>query len=252
MPTAHYLASGGRLATQPLDAADMAITWTHDPERPVPTIGAAVAAFFEWIPVPEGIDPAYVSGRARMRGFLPDGPMHQRERKELLGCATPYPLLSERADVMVFQTEPLQGDVEITGPIEARLFVSSDCPDTDFTAKLIDVHPPTSDDPEGFHMNLSDAILRMRFRDGLDRERPIEPGRIYEIVITLPPTANLFKAGHRIRVDIASSNFPQFDVNPNTGEPLGRHTHKRAARNSVHVGPLNRSHITLSVMPARS
>ncbi len=251
VPTAHYLASGGRLATQPLDTSDAAITWTHDPAHPVPTIGASVAAFFEWIPVPEGIDPAYLSGRARMRGFLPDGPMHQRERKELLGCRTPYPLLSERADVMVFQTAALTSDVEIIGPIEARLFVSSTASDTDFTAKLIDVHPPTADDPEGFHMNLSDAILRMRFRDGLEREVPAEPGKIYEITIELPPTANLFKAGHRIRIDVASSNFPQFDVNPNTGEPLGRHTHKLAARNSVHVGPSHPSRITLSMMPVK-
>jgi len=214
----------------------------------VPTIGAAVAAFFEWIPIPDGTDPAYISGRARMRAILPDGPMHQRERPELLGCRPPYPLLAQRADVQVFQTAPLAEPVEIAGPVSLRLFVSSSAPDTDFVARLIDVHPPTLDDPEGFHMNLCEAILRMRFRDGLEPgdAEPIEPGKIYEIEITLPPTANLFAKGHRIRVDVASSSWPHFDVNPNTGEPLGRHTHREPALNSVHVGPSHPSQLILS------
>ena len=250
-PTAHYLATGGRLAAQPLDAADAAIAWTHDPESPVPAIGAAVAAFFEWIKVPPGVDPAYLAGRARMRTMLPDGPMHQRERAELLGCQAPYPLLAERDDVRVFQTEPLVDDVEIVGPVVARLFVSTDARDADFTAKLVDVHPPTPDDPDGFHMNLCDAILRLRFRDGIEREASVEPGRIYEIAIELPPTANRFRAGHRIRLDIASSSFPQYDVNPGTGEPLGRHTRRIAARNAVHVGPSHPSRIVLPVVPSR-
>ena len=250
-PTAHYLATGGRLATRPLDAADAAIAWMHDPERPVPAIGAAVAAFFEWIKVPPGVDPAYLAGRARMRTMLPDGPMHQRERAELLGCRAPYPLLCERDDVAVFETERLAADVEIVGPVEARLFVSTDARDADFTAKLVDVHPATPDDPDEFHMNLCDAILRLRFRDGIEREAPVEPGRVYEIAIELPPTANRFKAGHRIRLDIASSSFPQYDVNPGTGEPLGRHTRRVAVRNAVHVGPSHPSRVVLPVVPSR-
>jgi putative CocE/NonD family hydrolase len=99
-------------------------------------------------------------------------------------------------------------------------------------------------------MNLTDSILRMRFRDGLEREKPVTPGKVYEIVIPVPPTANVFKAGHRIRLDIASSNFPHFDVNPNTGEPLGRHTRKVKALNAVHLSARRPSHVLISIMKA--
>ncbi|MBL8698582.1 MAG: CocE/NonD family hydrolase [Alphaproteobacteria bacterium] len=249
-PTDFHLTGNGALVTRATDVRDATVSWTHDPANPVPTIGAAVAAFFEWAPIPEGCDPAYISGRARMRAILPDGPMHQRERPELLGCKAPYPLLAQRPDVQVFQTAPLAEPIEIAGPASLRLFVSSSAPDTDFVAKLIDVHPPTMDDPEGFQMNLGEAILRMRFRDGLGSAdaRPMEPGAIYEIEILLPPTANLFAKGHRIRVDVASSSWPHFDVNPSTGEPLGRHTQRVPARNTVHVGANHRSRLTLSVI----
>jgi len=248
--TEFLLAPGGHLLGADSDIPEATIAWTHDPDHPVPTIGAAVAAFFEWMPIPEGADPAYLNGRARMRPILPDGPMHQHERPALLGCAPPFALLAQRADVQVFQTAPLAAAVEIVGPIRVRLFVSSSARDTDITAKLIDVHPPGPDDPEGFHLNLSDAILRMRFRHGPERPDLIEPGRIYEIEIDLPPTANRFERGHRIRLDIASSNFPQFDVNPGTGEPLGRHTHKVTARNTIHVGPAHPSRLIVMIRAA--
>jgi predicted acyl esterase len=248
--TDFLLAPGGRLLRDRAGIADAAIGWTHDPARPVPTIGAAVAAFLEWMKLPDGADPAYLHGRARMRPILPDGPMHQRERPELLGCAAPFAPLSQRADVQVFQTEPLAEALEIAGPVRARLFVSTSALDTDFVAKLVDVHPPTAQDPEGFHMNLTDAILRLRFRAGPERAEPVEPGRIYEIEIELPPTANRFGRGHRIRLDIQSSNFPQFDVNPGTGEPLGRHTHRVTARNAVHVGPTHPSRLILPLRTA--
>ena len=131
-----------------------------------------------------------------------------------------------------------------------RLFVSSSAPDTDVTAKLLDVHPPSLDWPEGFHMLLCDSILRLRFREGFDREVLMEPDECYAITIELPPVSNLFKAGHRIRLDIASSNFPRFDVNPNTGEPLGRHTGEVPARNRIHLSPERASHVVLPVVPA--
>ena len=115
-------------------------------------------------------------------------------------------------------------------------WVSSSAVDTDITVKLLDVHPPGEDYPEGFHMNLVDTIRRGRFRDGLDEERMMEPGTVYEFDIALPPVANCFKAGHRLRIDIASSNFPRFDVNPGSGEPLGRHTHMLKALNTLHLG----------------
>jgi uncharacterized protein len=147
----------------------------------------------------------------------------------------------------VFQSEPLVAPLDVTGRIEARLWVSTEAPDTDFTARLIDVYPPSEEAPDGFAMNISDTILRMRFRDGLDAERLVEPGRVYAISLHLPPTSNLFAAGHRLRLDIASSNFPQFDVNPNTGEPLGRHTRTQRALNTIHFGVDTPSHILLPV-----
>jgi putative CocE/NonD family hydrolase len=176
--------------------------------------------------------------------------MHQKERPELIGCMPPYGLLSARADVLVFQTPLLERDVEVTGPIEVRLWVSSSSRDTDFTAKLLDIYPPSGQWPEGFHLPLCDSILRARFREGFDHEAFMEPGKAYEITIVLPPVSNLFKRGHRIRVDIASSNFPRFDVNPNTGEPLGRHTHTVKALNTVYLDAARPSRTVLPVVPA--
>ena len=247
-----YLRAGGGLTEEsPAETeAGAAEGWTHDPANPVPTIGAAVTGFFEWVKVPEGMDRAYVTQRARMHTIVPDGPMHQRERPGLLGCRAPYPLLCERADVVAFQSAPLESDVEVTGSSEVLLFVSSSAPDTDITAKLLDVHPPSADWPDGFHMPLCDSILRLRFRNGFDREVLLEAGECYAIAIELPPVSNLFRAGHRIRLDIASSNFPRFDVNPNTGEPLGRHTGMVPARNRVHVSPERASRVVLPVVPA--
>lgn len=246
--TPFYLAEDSALQTEPpIDAGQ--ISWTHDPEHPVPTLGASVAPFIEFRDLPDGFSAAYVPLRARMTTFLPDGPMDQRERPDLFGCAAPYGPVGSRPDVVVFQTQALDAPLEVTGRIEAHLWVSSEALDTDFTARLIDVYPPDADNPDGFQMNISDTILRMRFRDGLDSERPVTPGKIYEISLRLPPTSNIFAAGHRIRLDIASSNFPQFDVNPNTGEPLGRHTHTIKAVNSVHFGPDTPSNIVLPMRP---
>jgi putative CocE/NonD family hydrolase len=221
----------------------------HDPEHPVPTLGASVAPFLEFQPLPRGISADYLSTRGRMSTFVHDGPMHQREREGMFACRAPWPLLAERPDVVVFETAPLAEAVEVTGQVRVHLWVSSDALDTDFTARLIDVYPPSPDVPEGYHMNILDSVLRARFRDGFAEEKLMVPGTVYPITIVLPPTANLFARGHRIRLDIASSNFPQFDVNPNTGEPLGRHTHTRRARNTVHFGPDTPSHILLPVVP---
>jgi putative CocE/NonD family hydrolase len=246
--TPFYLAPDGALATQAPTGAGHA-SWTHDPEKPVPTLGGGVAPFLEWAPLPPGMAPEYVIPRARMKVFVTDGAMHQRERADVYGCEAPYPLLADRADNLVFQTAPLAEPIEVTGQLRVRLFVSSTARDTDFTAKLIDVSPPTVDYPEGFHMNLVDSVLRARFREGFDREVFMEPDGVYEIEIVLPPLSNLFAKGHRIRLDIASSSFPQFDVNPNTGEPLGRHTHTVRAVNSVHFAKEYPSRIVLPVAP---
>jgi uncharacterized protein len=151
--------------------------------------------------------------------------------------------------VLVFQTKPLEQDVEVTGPIEVNLWISSSATDTDFTAKLIDVYPPSRDYPAGYHMNLVDSIIRCRYRDSFVQESLMTPGKIYQVRIALPPTSNLFKAGHRIRLDIAGSNFPRFDVNPNTGEPIGRHTHTLVAHNAVYADREHPSHVVLPIIP---
>jgi putative CocE/NonD family hydrolase len=247
-PTPFYLRAGGLLAPNEAEPATQTVPWTHDPEHPVPTLGGNVVAMYEWIDPPPGMDPAYVPQRARMHSIVPEGPMHQREQPGMVGCRPPFGLLSERKDVLVFQTPPLTREVEIAGDMEAVLYVSSSAVDTDVTVKLLDVYPPSPDYPEGYHLNLADSILRGRFREGFDAERPMRPGTVYRFVVRLPPLANLFKAGHRIRLDIASSNFPRFDVNPNTGEPLGRHTHAVPAHNAVHFGPERPSAILLPVV----
>ena len=112
-------------------------------------------------------------------------------------------------------------DTEVTGPIEMRLWASSSALDTDFTAKLIDVYPPSDNFPDGLAFNITDSIIRARYRNGWDSPEDLEPGRAYELVFQLYPTSNIFRKGHRIRLDVSSSNWPRFDVNPNTGGPHG-------------------------------
>jgi putative CocE/NonD family hydrolase len=175
------------------------------------------------------MNPLYVPPRARMRSLVLDGPADQSR-------------LNGRADVLTFQTEPLPEPLEVTGPISVRLWVSSSAVDTDFTAKLMDVYP------HGYAMLLVDSIRRMRFRNGYEREEPMTPGELYEVEIPLPPISNLFVPGHRIRLDVSSSSFPRFDVNPNTGEPLGRHSRTLIADNTVYLDGKHPSRLTLPVV----
>jgi hypothetical protein len=121
--------------------------------------------------------------------------------------------------------------------------------DTDFTAKLIDVYPSTADYPGGFDLLINDGILRARFRESLLEEKLMVPGEIYEFEITLYPTSNVFKKGHRIRVDISSSNFPRFLPNPNTGEPIGHERRIVIATNTIYHSRLQPSHIILPIIP---
>jgi predicted acyl esterase len=246
-PTRHYLHPDRSLrADRPSSDAPPA-SFDFDPADPVPTVGGAVTGFYELVPVPEGMNPLYVTPRARMRSIVLDGPADQRTGPGIVAARLPHRRLAERPDVLVFQTEPLAHEIELTGPIELRLTVSSTGVDTDFTAKLVDVHPPNEDYPDGYDMLLVDSIARARFRHGMEREEPLEPGEAVELRIDLPPISNLFAPGHRIRLDVSSSNFPRFDVNPNTGEPLGRHTRTVVARNGVFLD--GRSFALLPIIP---
>jgi putative CocE/NonD family hydrolase len=180
------------------------------------------------------------------------GAFDQREGPRFFGSRAPFLPLAARPNVLVFQTEPLEEDVEVTGPITARLHVASDRPDTDFTLKLIDVYPPSGDYPEGFAMNLTDGIVRARYRKAWDRPEPMIPGEPTEVTIDAFPTSNLFKRGHRIRVDISSSNFPHFDVNPNTGDPEGLGQTRQIARNTLFLDARRPSRVILPIIPARA
>ena len=167
------------------------------------------------------------------------------------GSRPPYLPLRSRSDVVVFETEPLKEDVTVAGPVEVTLYASSTGVDTDFTAKLVDVYPPSVSFPQGFDMNLTDGILRASYRDDAKTRKLLKPGEVYTLTIRPFDTANVFKKGHRIRVDISSSNFPRFDVNPNTGEPLGASRRTLVVNNTVFHDAKRASAIKLSVMPVQ-
>ena len=228
--TAFYLHSGGGLSTQAPRAGARPSEYLFDPNNPVPTIGGNIS-----------------SGADIMEG----GAFHQQEAPRFYGSREPYLPLASRHDVLSFQTPPLEEAVEVTGPVVARLWASSSCVDTDFTAKLVDVYPPSPDYPQGFDMNITDGVIRARYRDSFERAEMMEPGEVYEFTIELYPTSNLFAKGHRIRVDVASSNFPRLDVNPNTGEPLGLSRRTEVARNTVYHDADRPSQVVLPVVPGQ-
>lgn len=253
--TPAYLHPGGVLSTGMPAANHASSTFVFDPSHPVPTAGGSLVSLFEVVPTRDGVLPEVPAYGERgnvfgpyMRGIGERGPVDQKESAGMMLVAPPFRRLSERNDVIVFQTVPLAADVELTGHVTVNLWVSSTAADTDFTAKLIEVYPKSIDYPEGFDMNLVDSILRCRYRNSWTTSEMMTPGVVYEIKIELPPTSNLFKKGHRIRLDISSSNFPRFDINPNTGEPVGRHTDSVIARNTVHFGARYPSHVVLPVI----
>jgi len=144
----------------------------------------------------------------------------------------------------------LREDVEVTGRLIVKLWASSDSPDTDFTAKLVDVYPPSADFPAGIDLNIGDGIVRARYRNSLNKAEMMEPGKPYEFTIEMYPTSLVFQRGHRIRLDISSSNFPRFDVNPNTGEPLNDNRRWHVAENTIYLDAQHPSHILLPIIPA--
>jgi len=228
--TDFYLHADKQMSQRAPVEQQASLSYRYDPRQPVPTVGGAVT-----------------SGEPLMVG----GAFDQREAPGVFGATPPYRPLAERNDILVFTSAPLEEDMEVTGAVSASLWISSDCPDTDFTFKLLDVYPPNADYPDGYAMNLTDGILRVRYRSSWEKPELMEPGKCYQIRIDAFPTSNLFKRGHRIRIDIASSNFPRFDCNPNTGEPEGEASQVRVANNRIHLDQTHQSFITLPVIPAR-
>jgi predicted acyl esterase len=200
--TAFYMHASGNLSTA-IPNRDGRLSYRYDPADPVTTIGGAE------------LGPNI-------------GPRDQTS-------------IESRPDVLVFTTEELKEPLEVTGRILARLFVSSDCPDTDFTVKLTDVHP------DGRSMLVTDGILRARFRESFEQEKLLEPGKIVEIPVDLWSTSIIFNKGHRIRVDVSSSNSPRFDPNPNTGHALRANTKRRIAWNTLALSKEYPSRIILPV-----
>jgi len=148
-----------------------------------------------------------------------------------------------RSDVLVYSTPPLKEGIEVTGPITVRLYVSSSAADTDFTAKLVDVYP------DGRAFNLQDGILRARYREGFNRQVSMTPGTVYAIDISLDATSNFFEVGHRIRLEVSSSNFPRFDRNLNNGGDNFTASTLTTAQNRIYHSPTAASFLTLPVIP---
>ena len=227
--TVYHLHGDGRLAeARPAQAVSRTI-YTFDPLHPVPTMGGNISS---------------------NQGLIMAGAYDQRPRDDTHAAGNRLPL-SERRDVLVFRSEPLPADLEVTGTVQVKLWISSTAPDTDFTAKLIDEIPPNADYALGFDLNLGDSILRCRYREGLDHQAaPLKPDEVVPITITLYPTSNVFKKGHRVRLDVSSSNYPRFDVNPNTGDPLGDYRRMVLADNTVYHDAAHASQVVLPVIPA--
>jgi putative CocE/NonD family hydrolase len=225
--TPYYLHANGTLDTTP-PTSEPPVSYEFDPRNPVPTLGGNVSS----------------QGKLMFQGAA-----DQRGKPGFWLTPDTKPLAA-RNDVLVFRTAPLTEDVEVTGRIRLTLWASSDGRDTDFTVKLVDVYPPNKDFPNGVELNVADGIVRARYRDDLDREQWLTPGKPVEFTIETYPTSLVFAKGHRIRVDVSSSNFPRFDVNPNTGEPLNDNRRWRVATNTVYFDAQKPSRIVLPIIPS--
>ncbi len=201
-------ASGeGMLATGKA-GAEGADTFTYDPGNPVPTVGGPLCC-----------DPVHLASGAR----------DQQE-------------VEKRSDVLVYSTEALAVDTEVTGPVMLDVFAKSSAVDTDFTAKLVDVAP------DGMAQNLTEGILRARYRNSTSKAEPIEPGKIYEYKIDMWSTSNVFLKGHKIRVEISSSNFPRFDRNLNNGKDSSSSADFVKAENTIYHDAEHPSALVLPVV----
>ncbi|HEV2492626.1 MAG TPA: CocE/NonD family hydrolase [Terriglobia bacterium] len=227
--TPYYLHADGTLSTAKPDRSAPAgpTQYLFDPRYPVPTLGGNISS--------NGV-------------LMFQGAADQRCRKDFWMCEDERPL-SARNDVLVYETPPLDHDVEVTGRLIVKLWASSSTVDTDFTAKLVDVYPPNRDFPAGVDLNVADSIARARYRDSLEHATLMKPGEVYSFTIEMYPTSLVFQRGHRIRLDISSSNFPRFDVNPNTGEPLNNNRRWAVADNAIYHDAEHPSEILLPVIP---
>jgi putative CocE/NonD family hydrolase len=207
-----YLHPGGSLGPlRPQTPGEC--SWRHDPADPVPTRGGNVAS----------LEPLAMAG-----GYDQS--------------------TSDRDDVLIFLTDTLEAPLDVVGSITVHLTVSTDAPDTDFTAKLIDVYPPSLDFPDGFALNLSDGIVRLRFAEDPTRARSASPDEQRQVQIVLPDIANSFAAGHRLRLDIASSNFPKYEFARGTGPTLGPFG-APVALNMLHFSEAGTNVLSFHVLP---
>ncbi len=149
-----------------------------------------------------------------------------------------------RGDILIYTSEPLESALEVVGPVKLKLWAASSAVDTDFVAKLVDVYP------DGRAINVAEGILRARYRNGLSSPEMLEPGKAYELEVDMIGTANSFEVGHRVRVHVTSSHFPQFSRNLNTGEPFGSGTAMKTADQTIYHSAMRASHILLPVIPA--
>ncbi len=153
--------------------------------------------------------------------------------------------VERRNDVLVYTSAPLSGDLEVTGPVRLTLWAATTTVDTDFTAKLVDVYP------DGLAINLCDGLARARYRASLVQPEPITPDQVYQYTIAVGSTSNLFRAGHRLRLEVSSSNFPQYDRNLNTGQEVGVGTlaSRVTATQTVYHDAARPSWLLLPVIP---
>ncbi len=242
--TPYYLNGDGGLARSTATTGSASTSFLFDPNDPVPTVGGNMSSLSEVFPVPSEIA-AKITYEQRWGSIVAVG---GQDQKEPASSKRSGQSINSRHDVISFQTDPLDSPVEVVGPLSAVLYISSSAPDTDFTVKLVDVVPPVPGFPQGYELNISDSIFRCRYRDSFSDPALMEAGGVYRIEIPMYGTGTIFGAGHRIRVDVSSSNYPRFDVNPNTGEPIGRHTHARTALNTVHHSEEHPSQIVLPVI----
>jgi hypothetical protein len=221
----YFLHKGGEL-TLASPSNEPPTTYLFDPHNPVPTLGGNVSS----------------QGKLMFQGAA-----DQRDRTDFWLTSDTRPL-SSRNDILVYRTPALDRATEVTGRLIVKLWASSNARDTDFTVKLVDVYPPNADFPAGYDLNVADGIVRARYRNNLDHEELLEPGKPYEFTIEMYPTSLVFQRGHRIRLDVSSSNFPRFDVNPNTGEPMNDNRRWQTANNTIYTDADHPSNLILPVI----